>query len=64
MSRQRRRLQPEELKQFCLKRVIAKALAGQMNKVKGRAETIGRAFEHCAGSSAGGTAALGAAVNL
>jgi hypothetical protein len=41
-------LQPEELKQLRLELVIAKALAGQMNKVKGGIETAGRALEHSA----------------
>ena len=44
--RQRRGLLPEELKQFRLKLVIAKALAGQMNKVEGGIETASRVLKH------------------
>jgi hypothetical protein len=36
------------LKQLRLKLVIAKALAGQMNEIKGWIEAAGRALEHSA----------------
>jgi hypothetical protein len=39
-------LQPEELKQLRLEFVIAKALAGQMNEIKGWVEAAGPTVEH------------------
>jgi len=41
-------LLPEELKQLRLEFVIAKALAGQMNEIKGWIEAADRTLEHCA----------------
>jgi hypothetical protein len=41
-------LHPEQSEEFGLKLVIAKALAGQMNKVERGIETTGRALKHSA----------------
>jgi hypothetical protein len=41
-------LQPEQSKELGLELVIAKALAGQMNKVEGGIETAKRTLKHSA----------------
>jgi hypothetical protein len=41
-------LQPEQSKELGLELVIAKALAGQMNKVEGGIETASRTLKHSA----------------
>ncbi len=48
LSRQSRRLRPEEPEQFGFELRIAKALAGQMNEIERRIEGVGRTVEHSA----------------